>query len=198
MINKVIYLLLICCIYASILNASNKIIKQEYTINIKSSRNTKMFIFAAVAIVVTAAFNIYTNNLIRKVTCILIGNLLILMAVIDYYTKYVYIKISLVGIIFSTIAGTFIYGVNNVLVITLLSFLLVVIAYFSGKWYGDIQALYIIGCANGSLEMIVINLIAAITATIITIRKKSFKEEIAYCPCLAVGYITVLIIKIFI
>lgn len=198
MINNVIYILLIFCIYIIIIKVSNTVIKQENIINSKNTRNERIFILAAVAIIVTASFNIYTNSLIKKVTCILIGNLIVLMAVIDYYTKYVYIKISLIGIIFSTITGTFIYGVENTLVITILSLFLVIIASVSGKWYGDIQALYIIGCANGSLEMIVINLIAAITATIITIRKKSFKEEIAYCPCLAVGYITVLIIKIFI
>lgn len=124
-----------------------------------------------------------------------IGLALILIGIIDHYTHYVYLIISIPTVILGVILGIYFNGIYSLIIQVPLFLLLFIIAYFTNKFYGDIEAMIIIGSVTGMLGLLIVTIIALfLTIPELVKNRKDKNYSVAFCTYLSVGYLVSLII----
>lgn len=126
------------------------------------------------------------------------GAFLILIGIIDYYTRYVYLKIAVIGIIYSFVAGIAINGIQELPFIAIMTVFLIAIARFTGEWYGDIEGTLIVALVLQISGVLITFVFVGLICTMVAIKKRTTKCYVAVCPMIAAGYIATLFTMMFI
>lgn len=154
----------------------------------------KILITATVSFTVAVLFKL---NWIGFLQYGIVGLLLILIGTIDYYTHYVYVVISFPAIIFSIIIGIYFNGIHVLAIQIPLYIILAIIAYCTSKFYGDIEAMIIIGYVSGILGLMIITALSLIFAIPELFKNRNDKKyTVAFCMYLAMAYIASIILII--
>lgn len=159
--------------------------KGEYGVSISSL----IMIMVVTTVVIFINFKLY---LFIKLWILFV--VILFTAIVDHYTHYVYSSTMIISYIFIiaclVLLKEHIYLKESLIIAA--SFF--VFAKLTGKWYGDVQVIALITLALGLETMIPILLIACFMALILFIFKRSRDKEIAFCPMILVGYLSVILI----
>jgi len=130
----------------------------------------------------------------ESIKYLFLGYLLFMVGIIDYYTHYVYLKTVILGgiiVILSVVCLNEQLYISSAIAIGIY---LYVVAFLSGKWYGDVQIIMLITLVIGYPGLLPVILVAGVLGMVILIFKKGKLKEIAFCPMLLIGYLVFLII----
>lgn len=118
-----------------------------------------------------------------------VGVFLISIGIIDYYTRYVYLKMAILGIIYAFIFGLNIYGIKYIIYILTISIFIIILAYFTGKWYGDIEAALIVALTLGIDGLAITFFVVGLISIVVALFKRKLHCIVPVCPMIAIGYL---------
>lgn len=173
----------------------------KYRVELEDEFKGKYNINIYVLIVVMGLFTMATifkfelNNFIKYWV---LGSVLISTAITDYYTKYVYRTPIIIGYVLVILSIKVFSGPLYILNAIGISIYLSIIAWLTGKWYGDVQVIALVTLVVGYSGLLPILLVASVLGLVILfmkifIKKKKVKE-IAFCPMIAIGYLAFILI----
>lgn len=192
---NLIFSLIIGVVSGDIIDRLSKKFINETEDRIKDYNLNKKIIIAATVIFTVAVF--VKLNLIGFMQYGVIGLILILIGIIDCYTHYVYLAISMPAVILSLILGVYFNGIYSLMIQVPLFLLLFIIAYFTNQFYGDIEAMIIIGATSGITGLMLVTFIALVLTFPELFKNRNEKNySVAFCTYLALAYVCIYLIKI--
>lgn len=148
------------------------------------------FILIAMVLITTAI--VFKYNSIHSFNYVVATFFLVLIALIDKYTMYVYNFIANIGILSSLIVALissdlkFLYTVPIIII-----FFIVAKKGYIGM--GDVRTIVIIGFSTGPMELAIIIILSFIIALVFNIKTKDH-QEFPMCPFFATAYLIAIIL----
>jgi len=159
----------------------------------KGNYNINIYVLIVVMGLFTMAtiFKFELNNFIKYWV---LGSVLIFTAITDYYTKYVYRTPIIIGYVLVILSIKIFSGPLYILNAIGIAIYLSIMAWLTGKWYGDVHVIALITLVVGYSGLLPILLVASVLGIVILFIKKKKVKEIAFCPMIAIGYLTFILI----
>lgn len=120
---------------------------------------------------------------------------LLLTAIVDFYTHYVYLKPTLLFYFFMIMCLILLKDNIHIAHSIFVAINFSIIAFFSGKWYGDVQIIALITLVLGIRATLLILLLACFMALIFLVVKRNKKKEMAFCPMIFLSFIIFILIR---
>lgn len=195
LILKLVLGLILGAVAGYVIDRLSKRFINETEDRIKDYNLNRKVVITAIVIFTIADFLIF--GWIGFLKYSLIGFVLLLIGIIDYYTHYVYLIIAIPGIIIALILGVYFNGVYSIVIQIPLFFILFIMAYFSNKFYGDVEALIIIGFSFGLNSLVIFTIGAFLFSFPELIKNRKVKRySIAFCAYLAIAYVGLHIVQV--
>ncbi|WP_027633423.1 hypothetical protein [Clostridium hydrogeniformans] len=188
-------MLLILCILGviqgNIVYRVSKYIINRDNEKIREFKVNKLYIEIAMVITTIAIFIKFNISGILVYSAI--GTLLVLIAIVDYHTMYVYFYTAIIGIIYAFVIAIGSRDLREIKFIIILVVILLVAAKVTGEWYGDVEVIFIIFLTLGVVGGMITMSVTGILGIFVAIKKRTVYIVIPYCPLLVIGYYFTLI-----